>query len=78
HANYYLPTIYLKSKKQVSGIYLYFTNGINILGTFLLVTIAWIFFRANSVNEAFSYLQRMFYKSSIQIPGKTTAFLLII
>jgi D-alanyl-lipoteichoic acid acyltransferase DltB (MBOAT superfamily) len=32
---------------------------LNILGTFALTTIAWIFFRAKSMNEAVGYIQKM-------------------
>jgi hypothetical protein len=32
---------------------------LNILGTFALTTIAWIFFRAKSISEALGYIQRM-------------------
>ena len=31
----------------------------NILGTFILTTIAWIFFRAKSISEAIGYIQKM-------------------
>ena len=32
---------------------------LNILGTFVLTTIAWIFFRAKSISEALGYIQKM-------------------
>jgi uncharacterized membrane protein len=32
---------------------------LNILGTFVLTTIAWIFFRAKSISEAIGYIQKM-------------------
>ena len=32
---------------------------LNILGTFALTTIAWIFFRAKSISEAIGYIQKM-------------------
>ena len=32
---------------------------LNILGTFALTTVAWIFFRAKSISEAVGYLQKM-------------------
>jgi uncharacterized membrane protein len=31
----------------------------NILGTFVLTTVAWIFFRAKSISEALGYIQKM-------------------
>ena len=32
---------------------------LHILGTFVLTTIAWIFFRAKSISEAIEYIQKM-------------------
>ena len=32
---------------------------LNILGTFALTTVAWIFFRAKSISEAIGYIQKM-------------------
>jgi uncharacterized membrane protein len=32
---------------------------LNILGTFAITTVAWIFFRAKSISEATGYIQRM-------------------
>ena len=32
---------------------------LNIFGTFVLTTIAWIFFRAKSISEALGYIQKM-------------------
>jgi hypothetical protein len=32
---------------------------LNILGTFVLTTIAWIFFRAKTISEAIGYIQKM-------------------
>jgi len=32
---------------------------LNILGTFALTTVAWIFFRAKSISEAMGYIQKM-------------------
>ena len=32
---------------------------LNILGTFALTTIAWIFFRAKSISEAIGYIKKM-------------------
>ncbi len=37
--------------------------------TFLLVTLAWVFFRAPSVSEAFSYLQNVFSSSLFVFPS---------
>lgn len=40
-----------------------------ILLTFSLTVFAWIFFRATSINHAFSYIGRIFSKSLFTIPG---------
>ena len=37
---------------------------LNILGTFALTTIAWIFFRAKSISEAIGYIQKMVTEAS--------------
>jgi len=61
----------------------------NILITFILVYISWIFFRANNVNDAFFIIQNLFntdpqpvnlffFKADMTISLITIAFLLII
>lgn len=37
---------------------------LNILSTFALTCLAWIFFRANSIGDAFDYIERMFLNLS--------------
>lgn len=48
---------YLPSLKEVA----------QILGTFLLVLIGWIIFRANDINEAFDYLSHLFSPSLFEV-----------
>ena len=36
--------------------------------TFLMATLAWIFFRAGSINQAFSYIEKIFDKSLFTVP----------
>lgn len=36
-----------------------FREGFTMLGTFMIVTLGWVFFRADSVGEAISYIQRI-------------------
>jgi alginate O-acetyltransferase complex protein AlgI len=36
-----------------------FKTGIQMLGTFVLTSFAWIFFRSNTVTDAFNYIQRI-------------------
>jgi alginate O-acetyltransferase complex protein AlgI len=45
-----------------------FIEFMKILLNFILVTIAWVFFRANSISDAFSYLQLMFSNSMFSAP----------
>ncbi len=75
HALYYLPSVYIKRKEQT---YSRLINILNIFITFALVTFAWIFFRANTITDAFHYINRMFHWNGIQFPGKTSAFFLIL
>lgn len=42
---------------------------LSITFTFGLTVFAWIFFRANSVSHAFSYIKNMFSKTLVQIPA---------
>jgi D-alanyl-lipoteichoic acid acyltransferase DltB (MBOAT superfamily) len=41
---------------------------LKMLGTFLLVTFTWIFFRANNVSEAFDYIDHLFSRTLFQYP----------
>jgi D-alanyl-lipoteichoic acid acyltransferase DltB (MBOAT superfamily) len=45
--------------------------------TFALTVLAWIFFRADSISQAFSYIERVFSKSLISIPKDTNAKLIL-
>ena len=36
--------------------------------TFALATLAWIFFRADSIGQAFSYIEHVFSKSLMSVP----------
>src|SRR5690606_25487980 len=58
-----------------------FKEIMQILGTFTITVIAWIFFRASSVTEALSYLNGMASKSIISMPTidiKPIAFIAIL
>jgi alginate O-acetyltransferase complex protein AlgI len=52
---------------------------IQIVTTFALATLAWIFFRADSIGQAFSYIKHVFSKSLISAPkgSDVITFLLI-
>lgn len=45
--------------------------------TFALAVLAWIFFRADSVSQAFSYIEHVFSKSLVSIPKNTNAKLIL-
>ena len=65
NAIYFLPLLLLNiNRKYLDVIHVGFSKkGIitffNIVTTFLLVTLAWVFFRANTITEAFAYLKRL-------------------
>ncbi|WP_343914474.1 MBOAT family O-acyltransferase [Aquimarina litoralis] len=46
--------------------------------TFFIVTIAWVFFRAETITEAFQYLQRIFSTSLFSLPQGNKWFLLFL
>ncbi|KAA3622995.1 MAG: MBOAT family protein [Flavobacterium sp.] len=52
---------------------------LNIAGTFLVVVIAWVFFRAESIGDAFDYLSIMFSSSLFTMPNvsRLAVFLLL-
>ncbi|SEM18571.1 D-alanyl-lipoteichoic acid acyltransferase DltB, MBOAT superfamily [Aquimarina amphilecti] len=46
--------------------------------TFFIVTIAWVFFRADSITEAFGYLERIFSSTLFSIPQGNKLFLILL
>ncbi|GEM54152.1 membrane-bound O-acyltransferase family protein [Flavobacterium branchiophilum NBRC 15030 = ATCC 35035] len=66
NALYFLPLLLLqKNRKNIGEITITnFQNGFhtisNIFITFILTSFAWIFFRAQSLHQAFGYIERMF------------------
>jgi hypothetical protein len=69
-----LPQIFQKKKraeKELAGLGkgLHLTHDfLKVAATFVLVTIAWIFFRADSIFAALSYLQGMLSPSLFSVP----------
>lgn len=63
NALYFLPLVFFnKSRKNLNSVSLNFnkegiTNFFNMVTTFLLVVVAWVFFRANTITDAFAYLK---------------------
>ena len=74
HSLFYLPLLLTGTNKVVvsaqarpgwlSGL----KDASSVLGTFLLVCLAWVFFRAPSVQVAFSILSKILSKSLFQFP----------
>ncbi|MDC1325660.1 MBOAT family protein [Ulvibacter sp.] len=66
NALYFLPLLlFNKNRKYLDSASIRFnkagiTNFFNIITTFLLVVLAWVFFRSNTINIAFAYLKRLF------------------
>ena len=56
--------------KTKSGIVTSITNAFSILATFLYVNIAWVFFRSETISQAFAFLNRIF-TGGIALPQKT-------
>ena len=73
NAFYFLPSMLLKTNRKYldtasiqfnrNGLFLFF----NIISTFLLVTLAWVFFRANTIKEAFIYLNHLFSNNNYSL-----------
>lgn len=65
HALYIVPSIILKRNRRnleivaKGKILPSFTDALNIVTTFILVVFAWIFFRANNIQHAISYISHI-------------------
>ncbi|MDH7913976.1 MBOAT family O-acyltransferase [Winogradskyella sp. SYSU M77433] len=74
NAIYFLPLLLTKRNRSNIGVvaqdrYLpSFKNMISIISTFCLTVLAWVFFRANSINHALEYLQGIFSNNLFSIP----------
>ncbi len=74
NALYFLPLLLLDKNRAnldvvaKNRIFPTLQEFINIFVTFVLVVFAWIFFRANNLQHAFSYINGIFYKSFFSIP----------
>lgn len=51
---------------------------IRISATFLMITLAWVFFRAETISEAFGYISGIFQSSLFSIPTGNKGFLLFL
>ncbi|MCF8295977.1 MAG: MBOAT family protein [Saprospiraceae bacterium] len=76
NAIYFIPLLILKQNRKnieiaAKGRLLPDIKEIfQIIGTFLLVVMGWIFFRAESIGQAIDYISRMFSSSLFTIPTK--------
>lgn len=61
-----------KLRKKFLHINLQVKNGFNVLFTFILTTIAWIFFRITDINTAFQALSKIFYDFGIPFVDSAT------
>ena len=74
NAIYFLPLLLTKKNRQNMEVVAHnstlpsLKEILNILATFGLTTLAWIFFRAENINHALQYLERIFSFSIFQNP----------
>lgn len=67
HAMLFIPLlIFNKNRASLSDDKLNLKAYVKIIGTFILVSFAWVFFRADSLTAAFHYLYDMFDVSDLQ------------
>lgn len=74
HALLFVPLLVINRHKQFTQIVAansYFPSikeGLQMLLTFVLATLAWVFFRAENLQQAFSYINTIFSKSFFSLP----------
>ena len=84
NAIYFLPLLLLKKNRENIGIaaqnrlFPTFRELRGIIITFSLTVFAWIFFRAESITHAFSYIKNMFTKLRFEPPTVLPWFLIIL
>ncbi len=82
NALYFLPIMLLKKNRINTNnvaegrLFPSFTEFRQIVFTFVLTVIAWVFFRAPSVTDAFLYLKRLFSKTIFDIPDDFNTWLI--
>ena len=85
NALYFLPLLLTnKNRKHTTSVvaqHSYFPTlkeFLSIAFTFLLTVLAWVFFRANSITHAFSYLKGMLSKSLLSLPEVRPSYLIVL
>jgi alginate O-acetyltransferase complex protein AlgI len=84
NAIFILPSIILKTNRNnleivaKGKIFPTIKEGFQILITFLLTVLAWIFFRADNLHDAFHYIAKLFSTSIFQLPSKRPSFGILI
>lgn len=76
HGLLYLPYFLLRKNRNSSTEIGIIKNVLSIISTFILVTICWVFFRAETITDALLYLKTML--SSFSLPNKMRQGLLYI
>ena len=80
NALYIMPSIILKTNRNNLEIvaqnksFPTIKEGIQVIVTFLLTTLAWIFFRSDSLKEAFYYIRHLFTRSLFELPISSPEF----
>jgi alginate O-acetyltransferase complex protein AlgI len=84
NALYFLPLLLLKRNRIYTNIVAEHNMLPNLrelfsmLATFFITTLAWVFFRAETISQAFDYLQGIFDWSLFSIPEIRPSFLIIL
>ncbi|RZW40073.1 MAG: MBOAT family protein, partial [Flavobacteriaceae bacterium] len=84
NAVYFLPLLLLQRNRKHTNVVAEHTmlpsikEGIAMLITFLITTLAWIFFRAPSISDAVQYLAGVIDSSLVSIPEIRPSFLFIL
>mgnify|MGYP001028239495 CR=1 FL=1 len=84
NAIYFLPLLILNRNRLNTNVVAEYSmlpslkELLQIAITFLLTIIAWVFFRADSVNQAIDYLKRMANVSLFSVPSIRPTFLLVL
>ncbi len=71
HALLFLPLFYFKVNRNYletpelfSSVKIFITEGLQILLTFFLINVGWVFFRSETLSGALIYLQKLFFEFS--------------